>query len=89
MRAAADGRVKFSGQRRGYGQMIVIDHGGGIETAYAHNERNLVSVGQRVAQGETIARVGRSGRATGYHLHFEFRRHGQALDPARRMQSAL
>ena len=87
--ASAAGRVKFSGRRRGYGHMIVIEHGGGIETAYAHNEQNLVSVGQRVSQGEIIARVGRSGKATGYHLHFEYRRHGQALDPARRMQAAL
>ena len=87
--ASANGRVKFAGFRRGYGHMIVIDHGDGIETAYAHNERNLVAVGQRVKQGEIIAHVGRSGRATGYHLHFEYRRHGQALDPARRMQARL
>jgi len=88
VRAAADGRVKYSGFRGGYGNMIVIDHGHGIETVYAHHERNLVAVGQRVSQGEVIGRVGRSGRATGYHLHFEYRRHGQALDPARRMQAA-
>ena len=87
--AAADGRVKFSGHKRGYGKMIVIDHGRGIETAYAHNDRNLVAAGQRVSQGEVIARVGRSGRTTGYHLHFEYRRHGQALNPVHRMQAAL
>jgi len=87
--AAAHGRVKFSGYKSGYGQMIVIDHGRGIETAYAHNNRNLVAVGQRVLQGEVIARVGRSGRTSGYHLHFEFRRHGQALNPVHRMQAAL
>jgi len=87
--AAAAGRVKYSGFKSGYGHMIVIDHGSGIETAYAHNERNLVGAGQRVSQGDVIGRVGRSGRTTGYHLHFEFRRHGQALDPARRMQAAL
>ncbi len=89
VRASAAGRVKFAGFRSGYGHMIVIDHGRGIETAYAHNERNLVALGQRVSQGEIIARVGRSGHATGYHLHFEYRRQGQALDPARRMQAAL
>ncbi len=89
IQAAAGGRVKFAGYRRGYGQMIVIDHGRGIETAYAHNERNLVAPGQRVTQGEVIGRVGRSGRATGYHLHFEYRRHGQALNPVHRMQAAL
>ncbi|TNF86356.1 MAG: peptidoglycan DD-metalloendopeptidase family protein [Gammaproteobacteria bacterium] len=87
--AAADGRVKFSGHKNGYGRMIVIDHGKGIETAYAHNERNLVARGQRVSQGQVIARIGRSGNATGYHLHFEFRRYGQALDPIHRMQAAL
>jgi murein DD-endopeptidase MepM/ murein hydrolase activator NlpD len=87
--AAAHGRVKFSGYKRGYGQMIVIDHGGGIETAYAHNDRNLVAAGQRVLQGEVIARVGRSGRTTGYHLHFEYRRHGQALNPVHRLQAAM
>ncbi|MEM7563886.1 MAG: LysM peptidoglycan-binding domain-containing M23 family metallopeptidase [Pseudomonadota bacterium] len=81
--ASANGRVMFSGVRRGFGKTIVIDHGGGIETVYAHNESNLVTAGQRVQQGEIIARVGRSGRATGYHLHFEYRRNGRALDPAR------
>ena len=87
--AAADGRVKFSGHKNGYGKIIVIDHGRGIETAYAHNDSNLVATGQRVSQGEVIARVGRSGRTTGYHLHFEYRRHGQALNPVHRMQAAL
>ena len=80
--AAAAGRVKFSGFRSGYGKTVIIDHGRGIETTYAHNNSNLVSVGQRVQQGEMIARVGRSGRATGYHLHFEYRRDGKAVDPA-------
>lgn len=89
IRAAAAGRIKFSGYRGGYGQIVVIDHGRGIETAYAHNSRNLVKPGQRVEQGEVIARVGRSGKATGYHVHFEFRRHGQALNPAHRIQAAL
>ena len=80
--AAADGRVVFAGYNRGYGNMVVIDHGGGIETAYAHNNRNLVDEGQMVRQGQAIARVGRSGNATGHHVHFEFRRHGRALNPA-------
>ncbi len=87
--AAADGRVKFSGNKNGYGRTIVIDHGRGIETVYAHNDRNLVAAGQRVLQGEVIARVGRSGRTTGYHLHFEYRRHVQALNPVHRIQAAL
>jgi len=89
IRAAAAGRVKFSGYNRGYGHMIVIDHGAGIETAYAHNQRNLVQQGERVQRGKTIATVGKSGNATGYHVHFEFRRYGRALDPARHLQAAL
>jgi murein DD-endopeptidase MepM/ murein hydrolase activator NlpD len=86
--AAADGRITFSGYKGAYGQTIVIDHGQGIETTYAHNSRNLVQSGQRVEQGEVIARVGRSGNATGYHVHFEFRMYGQALNPAHRIQAA-
>ena len=87
--AAADGRVKFAGYKNGYGQTIVIDHGQGIETVYAHNERNLVARGTRVSQGDVIGRVGRSGRTTGYHLHFEFRHYGMALNPVHRIQAGL
>lgn len=86
--ASADGRVKSSRYNRGYGHMIVIDHGNGVETAYAHNSRNLVKTGQRVKQGQVIARVGKSGNATGYHVHFEFRRQGLALNPVRQVQAA-
>ncbi len=89
VRAAADGRVIFSGFRGAYGHKIIISHGRGVETVYAHNSRNLVKRGQRVKQGEIIANVGRSGNATGYHVHFEFRRHGQALDPVRQIQASL
>ena len=87
--ASAAGRVIFSGRKRGYGNIIVIDHGGGIETAYAHNSRNIAKKGQPVKQGQVIATVGRSGNATGYHVHFEFRRHGKAVNPVRHVQAAL
>lgn len=87
--AAADGRVKFSGYNRDYGHMIVIDHGNGIETAYAHNSRNTVGEGQTVKQGQIVARVGRTGNATGNHVHFEFRRHGRALNPANHVDKSL
>ena len=87
--AAADGRVVFSGRSGDYGRMVVIDHGGGVETAYAHNSRNLVNRGQRVKQGDIIGNVGRSGNATGYHLHFEFRRYGRPLNPVHNLQAAL
>lgn len=87
--ASADGRVIFSGRKRGYGNMIIIDHGDGSETAYAHNNRNIAKKGQSVRQGQVVATVGRSGNATGYHVHFEFRRHGRAVNPNRYVQAAL
>jgi hypothetical protein len=87
--ASAAGRVIFSGRKRGYGNLIVIDHGGGTETAYAHNSRNIAKKGQPVKQGQVVATVGRSGNATGYHVHFEFRRHGKAVNPIRHVQAAL
>lgn len=89
IQAAAAGRVKYVGYNRGYGHMVVIDHGGGIESAYAHNSQNLVTQGQRVEQGQVVARVGKSGNATGYHVHFEIRRHGEALNPIRHIQASL
>ena len=89
IRSAADGRVTFAGFRGAYGYKIIISHGRGVETVYAHNSRNLVKRGQRVRQGEIIGNVGRTGNATGAHVHFEFRRHGQPLDPARQIQASL
>ena len=87
--ASAAGRVVFSGRKRGYGNLIVIDHGSGIETAYAHNNRNIAIKGQRVEQGQVVATVGRSGNATGNHVHFEFRKHGKAINPVRHVQADL
>ena len=83
IKVSATGRVKFVGYKNGYGHIVVIDHGQGIETAYGHNRRNLVDEGQRVYQGQTIATVGKSGNATGYHVHFEIRHRGKALNPIR------
>lgn len=80
--AAADGRVIFSGWGpAGYGRIVIIKHGDGSITVYAHNEKNLVSEGQRVSRGEKIATVGRSGRASGYHLHFELRMNRKPVNP--------
>ena len=82
IRAAAGGRVVYSGHgMRGYGKVIVLKHGDDMSTVYAHNSANLVRKGQTVRQGEVIGRVGKSGRATGYHLHFEVRIRGVAQDP--------
>ena len=67
---------------RGYGRVIVINHGGRLWSLYSHNSANYVKVGQRVKQGDKIAAVGRTGRATGNHLHFELRNaKGTPLDP--------
>jgi len=84
----ADGKVRFAARDGAFGNKVVIDHGRGIETVYAHNLRNLVTRGQWVEQGEVIATVGQTGNATGYHLHFEFRRNGRALNPVRQIQVA-
>ena len=80
--AAASGWVRFSGTMRGYGKVVIVDHGRGLETRYAHNRRNLVRVGDSVEAGERIALVGDTGNATAPHVHFEVRSGGEAVDPA-------
>ena len=79
--AAAAGTVIHAGWLGGYGNLVVLDHGNGLATAYAHCSAILVGVGQTVAQGETIALVGSTGHSTGPHLHFEVRVNGVAVDP--------
>jgi len=79
--AAESGRIAYSGGKGNFGNMVVIDHGNGYNTLYAHNSKNLVKVGEEVRKGEPIALVGDSGRSTGPHLHFEVRRNGQSLNP--------
>jgi murein DD-endopeptidase MepM/ murein hydrolase activator NlpD len=80
-RAAAAGAVIYAGWLGGYGNLVVVDHGNGLSTAYAHASTILVSVGQRVSQGETVSLVGSTGHSTGPHLHFEVRINGVAVDP--------
>ncbi len=79
--AAAAGTVIHAGWLGGYGNLVVVDHGDGLATAYAHASAILVSVGQSVSQGETIALVGSTGNSSGPHLHFEVRVNGDAVDP--------
>lgn len=75
------GTVAFAGEKRGFGNVVIVDHGGGLQTTYAHCQRLLVQEGQRVGVGQAIATVGQSGRATGPHVHVEARLHGAAVDP--------
>jgi murein DD-endopeptidase MepM/ murein hydrolase activator NlpD len=80
--ASAAGQVVYSGAMSGYGNIVVVQHAGGIATAYAHNASNAVTVGQSVSQGQTIASVGCTGRCFGDHVHFEVRVNGSPVDPA-------
>ena len=79
--AAATGTVVTAGWVSGYGNYTVIDHGGGMMTAYGHQSQILVSVGQTVQQGELIGKVGSTGNSTGPHLHFEVYINGETVDP--------
>jgi murein DD-endopeptidase MepM/ murein hydrolase activator NlpD len=79
--AAAAGTVIHAGWLGGYGNLVVVDHGNGLATAYAHASAILVAVGQQVAQGETVSLVGSTGNSSGPHLHFEVRVNGVAVDP--------
>jgi len=79
--AAGSGRVILAETYGGYGRAVVIDHGGGLATLYAHQSSIAVSVGQRVERGATIGYVGCSGSCTGPHLHFETRENGARVDP--------
>ncbi len=79
--ASASGTVVYAGWMSGYGNLVAIDHGGGLSTAYAHNSSLLVSVGQSVNQGDVISLSGSTGHSTGPHVHFEVRVNGVPVDP--------
>jgi len=81
IRAAAPGTVLFSGWQSSYGRVIKVAHPGGFSTVYAHNLKNFVNAGDRVETGTVIGAVGRTGHATGDHLHFEILRRGRAQNP--------
>ncbi len=79
--ATKDGTVIFSGVQSGYGNVVILSHGGGLTTLYGHQSRIAASNGQRVGQGDTIGYVGSTGRSTGPHLHFETRYGSTPRDP--------
>ncbi len=81
IKAAADGVVVFAGWRRAYGNTVIVDHGDGLATLYAHCSQVLVSEGSVVKQGQAIAKVGSTGLSTGPHLHFEVRLYGEPINP--------
>jgi lipoprotein NlpD len=87
--AARAGRVIYSDRIPGYGNIVIVDHGRGLTTVYAHNSENGVAEGAFVARGQQIARVGSSGRTTGPNLHFEVRQGNVAHDPLRYLPSLL
>ncbi len=79
--ATADGRVVYAGKDGRYGKTVVIDHGGGWKTRYAHLKKIETKKGKRVERGDVIGRVGKSGNASGAHLHYEVLRNGVPVDP--------
>lgn len=79
--AANAGTVEFTGWLGGYGNLIIVNHGGGLTTYYAHLDKFYVSPGQKVAKGAAIGKMGSTGRSTGPHVHFEVRRYGKPVNP--------
>ncbi|MDP3998202.1 MAG: M23 family metallopeptidase, partial [bacterium] len=80
--AAEGGRVAYVAKERvGYGWHVILDHGNGLQTLYAHLRRIDVNVGDSVSRGQIIGEMGSTGRSTGTHLHFEVRKNGAALNP--------
>jgi len=82
IRAARGGTVRYAASAGTFGLLVILDHGDGLETYYAHCSELLVKDGEEVRAGQPIARVGSTGRSEGPHLHFEVRWHGQPYDPA-------
>jgi murein DD-endopeptidase MepM/ murein hydrolase activator NlpD len=79
--ATAAGRISEASYQSGYGNLVVVDHGFGLETKYGHLSSFTVKPGQSVKRGDVIGRLGATGRATGYHLHYEVRANGRLLNP--------
>ena len=88
IKATAVGRVVHAGPMGGYGNCVEIDHGNGISTRFGHMSEVLVEEGQTVSIGDTIGRIGSTGRSTGPHLHYEVRVDGEPVDPERFLTAA-
>ena len=87
LRATADGVVSFSARSGGNGNIVVIEHGHGLTTVYAHTSKNSVKPGQAVKRGDVIAYSGSTGISTGPHLHYEVWRNGESINPAPFLES--
>lgn len=83
IRATADGIISFSGWNGKNGNLVVIEHGSGFRTIYAHNRANIVKVGQRVNRGDVVGYVGSTGNATGSHVHYEVWKDGKPVNPGK------
>ncbi|MFC1540781.1 M23 family metallopeptidase [Candidatus Margulisiibacteriota bacterium] len=81
IRSTADGVVSYVGWRQGYGRSVIIDHGHGVTTLYAHSSRYAVKTDQKVRKGQVICYVGNTGYTTGPHLHYEVRKWGRPINP--------
>lgn len=88
VQAVADGVVTFAGRDGGYGLMIELAHGNGYSTRYAHNQKVLVNVGQRVKKGDKISLMGSTGHSTGPHVHFEVLKDGKQINPDKFIKTA-
>ena len=86
IRATADGIVCYSGWTQSSGYVVLIEHGCGFSTAYAHNRRNAVKVGQRVERGEIVGYIGSTGKSTGPHVHYEVWEKGKRINPSKFLQ---
>jgi len=86
IQATADGVVSYSGWTKNSGYTVVLEHGLGFSTIYAHNKKNAVKVGEKVKMGDTIAYVGSTGKATGPHVHYEVWKDGRNVNPGKYLQ---
>ena len=81
VKAAASGTITFAGWKGSLGNLVVVSHGNGVQTYYGHNSKIVVKAGQKVSQGDVIAKAGSTGRSTGSHVHFEIRVNGSSYNP--------